>query len=210
MTTLTFFPYAPLIIALLSLAGLAAVVLTDNDNPQVQANQDNILFLLNQTARLTQTDTTILEAVGHQSIRSASNTDLITELQDYDITIGKQVGDIRSDIKNRFPQASDVDDEGQSSSIPGIPFLTLKMEKREFFLGNTIIFSGMAHPNAPIFLTLKDPDRALWQIPVSTAEIIDGQYMANYTLRLDDPIGTWQVYARQISDSTKPLTFTVE
>jgi len=84
------------------------------------------------------------------------------------------------------------------------------MEKTDYVLGNVVFFMGTAQPNDPVFITLKDSSRSLWQIPISSSMIIDGSYSANYTLRLDDPVGTWQVYARQLSDQTKTLTFKVE
>ena len=198
----SFFNYAAIVVAFVSLAGLAAIVLSDKDDPQVQANQDNIDFLISQSG-------TMQEALIKQSIRSANNTDKIIALQSYDITISTQVGNIRADIKSKFPQASDVIDK-KKSSISTTPFLTLRMDKTDYFLGNVVFFLGTAQPNDPIFITLKDPDRGLSQIPISRTQIIDGSYMTNYTLRLDDPVGTWQVYARQQSDQTKTITFTVE
>jgi len=180
----------------------AFVIISADDNPQIQANQDNISFLI-------ETDKIILEAQGKTINRSANNTDKITALQNYDETITKQIGDIKADIKSKFPQASDVIDK-EKSSISTTPFLTLRMDKTDYFLGNVVFFMGTAVPNDPVFITLKDPDRGLFQIPISRNQIIDGSYMTNYTLRLDDPIGTWQVYARQLSDQTKTLTFAVE
>ena len=203
MTTLTFFPYAPLVIALISLAGLAAIVLTDEDDPQIQANQDNIDFLI-QLAK------THESALVLQSSRSANNTQQIDLLKDYDITITTQIGNIRSDIKSKFPQAADVIDSGQTSVTLTSPFLSLTMDKTEFVLGNEVIFTGTAMLNSPVFITLKLPDRALESIAISRTQIIDGSWTANFTLRLDDPIGVWQVYARQQSEQTRTLTFTVE
>ena len=182
---------------------LATVQSAFDKDPQVQANQDNIDFLIG-THKITS------DALGETINRSANNTDKITSLQNYDVTISSQIGDIRSDIKSKFPQASSVDEKSQSSTTSTTPFLTLNMDSRDFFLGNVIFFKGTAQPNDPIFITIKEADRGLWQIPISRAEIIDGSWIANYTLRLDDPIGTWQVYARQLSDQTKTLSFHVE
>lgn len=133
-----------------------------------------------------------------------------TALEEYDIVITKQIGNIRSDINSKFPQASDVIDEGQESTTLTTPFLTLKMDKTEFVLGNTIMFRGTAHPNDSVQITLKLPDRMLIPIVISRDMIIDAAYITNYTLRLDDPVGTWEAYARQSSDQTRTLTFQVE
>jgi len=195
------FSTVAIIIAITSLVGLGFSYVP-SDTPQIQANKDNIDFLI-QLAK------THESALVQQSTRSANNTQQIDLLKDYDITISTQVGDIRADIKSKFPQASGVIQQEQTS-ISTTPFLTLKMEQKDFFLGNTVFFMGTAKPNDAVFITIKDADRGLFQIPISRAEIIDGSWITNYTLRLDDPVGTWQVYARQLSDQTKTLSFTVE
>lgn len=133
-----------------------------------------------------------------------------TALEEYDTVITTQIGNIRSDINSKFPQASDVINEGQESTTLTSPFLTLKMDKTEFVLGNTIIFRGTAHPSGSVQITLKLPDRSLVPIVISRDMIVDASYITNYTLRLDDPVGTWQAYARQLSDQTRTLTFKVE
>ena len=172
-------------------------------DPQVQANLDTIIFL-------TEIDKSIQEAIVKQSIRSAKNADDITDLYSYDTTITTQIGDIKQDIRNKFPMASNVLDTPKSSTST-TPFLTLKMDKTEFVLGNTVIFYGTATPNDPVILTLKLPDRGLESIGIAKSEIINGAYTGNFTLRLDDPVGIGKVYARQgQSDQTKTLTFTVE
>lgn len=206
----SFFNYAAIVIALVSLAGLAAVVLTDEVDPQVQANQDNITFMLIQINSTRNFELAMAEILIKQGNKIVNNTDFITDLWNYDTTITTQIGDIRADIKSKFPQASNVIDKGQSTTISGLPTLTLKMDKQDFFLGNVIFFTGSAHPNTAVQLTIKDPDRVLIPIAISRDQIIDGQYIANYTLRLDDPVGTWEIYARQQSDQTKTLKFTVE
>jgi len=173
-----------------------------SEDPQIQANKDNI-------AIQHEVDITHQEAITKQTIRTVENADAIIELEDYDQIITTQIGNIRQDIKNKFPMASNVPDQGSTSGA-STPFLTLKMDKTEFVLGNVVFFTGTATPNNPIFITVKDSERVLTAIPVSKTEIINGAYIANYTLRLDDPIGVWEVYARQVSEQTRTITFTVE
>ncbi len=85
------------------------------------------------------------------------------------------------------------------------------MDKTEYVRGNVVIFYGMAKPNNAIILTLKDPTRDLDSLAVSKTQIIDGKWSANFTLRLDDPLGVWEVYARQgVKDQTRTLQFIVE
>lgn len=112
------------------------------------------------------------------------------------------------DIKKKFPQGSAVEEEPQSV-IADTPFLTLKMDKTEFLLGEKIIFRGNAHPNDPVLITIKRADRTLEQHAVSKTEIINGQYVTEFPTRFDDIPGTWSAYARQGSDQTKTLTFKV-
>jgi len=196
------FSIIAIFIALTAVITSVGFAMQVSDDPQVQANKDNIGFLI-------ETDKTLQEAIMKQTIRTVENADAIAELEDYDRIITTQIGNIRQDIKNKFPMASNVPDQGSTSGA-STPFLTLKMDKIEFVLGNVVIFTGTAIPNNPVFITVKDSERMLTAIPVSKNEIINGAYIANYTLRLDDPIGTWQVYARQVSEQTKTITFTVE
>ena len=179
------------------------------DDPQVQANQDNIDFLLLQANGTRNFQSAIGEILIKQGNRIVNNTDSITSLWQYDRTITTQIGDIKTDIKNKFPMAADVPDK-QKSSGSSTPFLTLKMDKTEFALGNTVIFTGTAEPTKPVLLQFKLPDRTLFQIGIATAQIINGEYSANYTLRLDDPTGTWTVFAKQKQEQTRPITFKVE
>lgn len=116
---------------------------------------------------------------------------------------------IKNDIKNKFPQASDVITTEQTS-ISSTPFLTLTMNKSEFLLGETITFRGMATPTHAVIITIKLPDRALESVAVSKTDIINGEWIAEYPTRFDSPKGTYQVYARQLDDQTKTLTFIIE
>ena len=116
---------------------------------------------------------------------------------------------IKNDIRNKFPQASSVEKEEQET-IASTPFLTLKMDQTEFLLGEIITFRGNASPNYPIMITIKLPDRTLESVPVSKTAIINGEYSGEFQTSFDDPKGTWQVYARQLGDQTKTITFKVE
>jgi len=116
---------------------------------------------------------------------------------------------IKTDIKNKFPQASQVMQQEQSS-IASTPFLTLEMDQTNFLLGEIIMFHGVASPTHAVIITIKLPDRVLESVAVSRTEIINGEYSAEFQTRFDDPKGTWQVYARQSDDQTKTLTFKVE
>ena len=116
---------------------------------------------------------------------------------------------IKNDIRNKFPHGSDVEQEEQSV-IADTPFLTLKIDQSEFVLGEPITFRGIANPNDAILITIKKPDRSLYQHAVSKTDIINGQYVTEYPTSFDDPPGTWSAYARQQSEQTKTLTFKVE
>ena len=116
---------------------------------------------------------------------------------------------IKQDIKSKFPQASTVETTEQTS-VSSTPFLTLAMNQQEFLLGEVITFHGIATPTHAVIITLKLPDRTLEAIGVTKENIVNGQWTAEFQTKFDSPPGTWQVYARQLSDQTKTLTFKVE
>ncbi len=117
---------------------------------------------------------------------------------------------IKNDIKNKFPQASDVETTEQTSTTSTSPFLTLKMDKDTFLLGEVIKFHGVAQPSHAVIITLKLPDRTLESVAVSRTEIINGEWFGEFQTRFDSPAGTWAIYARQLDDQTTTLTFKVE
>jgi len=193
------------------LAGLAvATVQGAYDQKRDVKLELTVNGLLNDTKTLKENQSLFSQALGNTINRSANNTDRIIVLENYDDTITSEIGKINTKIKDKFPGTTSPPDEGQSTqSTPA--FLTLNMDKTEYVLGNTVTFYGMAKPNIPVILTLKLPDRTLESLAASRTTIIDGQWSTNFTLRLDDPLGTWQVYARQgATDQTKTLSFTVE
>lgn len=154
-------------------------------------------------------------------LETDENMILILKSTDYDISeltnktndkfviFQNEIVKIKNDIRNKFPQASSVEKEEQKT-IATTPFLTLKMDQTEFLLGELITFTGIASPNYPIMITIKLADRTLESVPVSKTSIINGEYFAEFQTSFDDPIGAWQVYARQLGDQTKTLTFKVE
>ncbi len=125
------------------------------------------------------------------------------------LTFKNEIVKIKNDIKNKFPQASTVEDE-EKTVIAGTPFLTLQIDKTEFVLGESITFRGTAHPSDAVLITIKRADRSLDQHAVSKTEIINGQYVTEFPTSFDDVPGTWSAYARQGSEQTKTLTFKVE
>jgi len=136
-------------------------------------------------------------------------SELTNKTNDKFVIFQNEIVKIKNDIKNKFPQASSVPQESQSV-IAGTPFLTLKMDKSEFVLGDKIIFRGTAQPNDAIIITIKLADRTTQQHPISKTEIINGQYVTEYQTSFDDAPGTWTAYARQTGDTTKTLSFKVE
>ncbi len=131
------------------------------------------------------------------------------ETSDKFSTFQNEIVKIKNDIRSKFPQASSVPQESQSA-IAGTPFLTLKMDKIEFVLGDKIIFRGNAQPDDAIIITIKLADRTTVQHPISKTAIINGQYSTEFQTSFDDAPGTWTAYARQTGDTTKTLSFKVE
>jgi len=176
------------------------------DNPQIRANQDNINFLLNHTLKAVEVDILI----GEQTLILKTELQLFQNQTDDTFTVFQnEIVKIKNDIRNKFPQGSPVEKEEQET-IATTPFLTLKMDQTEFLLGEIITFTGIASPNYPIMITIKLADRTLESVPVSKTDIINGEYSVEFQTSFDDPIGTWQVYARQLGDQTKTITFKVQ
>jgi len=115
---------------------------------------------------------------------------------------------IKEDIKNKFPQASAVEEEEQTA-ISETPFLTLTMEKSEWTLGATLIFIGTATPHDLVSLTVKLPDRTLLYGQAVPNEIINGSYRIEIETELDHLPGTWTVFAKQGKEQSTTLTFIV-
>jgi len=176
------------------------------DNSQVQANQDNINFLLNHTLRTSEFNLLL----GQQTLIQKSVLQLFqNQTNDKFDIFQNEIVKIKTDIKNKFPQASQVVQQEQSS-IASTPFLTLEMDQTDFLLGEIIRFHGVASPTHAVIITVKLADRTLESVAVSKSEIINGEYTAEFQTRFDDPKGTWQVYARQSDDQTKTISFKVE
>ena len=195
----------------LTIGTLVALLLSTCALTNCNEKDEPLIEVINGMLVVIQGNADQIDLLQELMLQMRDNTnESITTLEDYDKVITTQIGNIRSDIISKFPRAADVIDEGQSSTTLTTPFLTLKMDKIEFVLGNTIMFRGTAQPNDPIQITLKRADRTLEPIAISKTDIINGAYIANYTLRLDDPVGTWQAYARQLSEQTRTLTFIVE
>jgi len=116
---------------------------------------------------------------------------------------------IKNDIRNKFPQASTVEQEGQTA-IAETPFLTLTMEKTEWLLGDTLMFTGTAHPNDLVSITVKLPDRTLLTGSALPNEIVNGMYGIEIATSFDHAPGTWTVFAKQGKEQSKTLFFNVE
>ena len=116
---------------------------------------------------------------------------------------------IKNDIRNKFPQASTVEQEGQTA-ISETPFLTLTMEKTEWLLGDTLVFTGTAHPSDLLSITVKLPDRTLLTGSALPGEIVNGMYRIEIATNFDHTPGTWTVFAKQGKEQSKTLFFTVE
>ena len=116
---------------------------------------------------------------------------------------------IKEDIKNKFPQASTVEQE-QQTVISDTPFLTLTIEKSEWTLGATLVFTGTANIHDLVSITVKLPDRKLLHGDALPSQIIDGTYRIEVETELDHAPGTWTAYAKQGKEQSKTLNFKVE
>ena len=116
---------------------------------------------------------------------------------------------IKEDIKSKFPYASTVEQE-QQTVISDTPFLTLTIEKTEWTLGATLVFTGTANPHDLVSITIQLPDRKLLHGNALPVDIIGGAYRIEIETELDHPTGTWTAFAKQGKEQSKTLIFKVE
>jgi len=116
---------------------------------------------------------------------------------------------IKNDIRNKFPQASDVEQE-QQTVISGTPFLTLTIEKTEWTLGETLVFTGTANPHDLVSITVKQPNRMLLHGQALPSQIINGMYKIEVETEFDHTPGAWYVFAKQGKEQSDTLVFKVE
>jgi len=134
----------------------------------------------------------------------------VTALETYDDIITSEIGKINSKIKDEVQTGHPAASEGEETTSSKL-LLTLEIPETEYVRGNTVLFSGsVVLTSQPVIVQLKLPDRSLEQVGISTASIIDGQWSGNYTIRLDDPLGTWEIYATQKAERTRTISFSVE
>ncbi len=190
--------------------GAMGVIGAQNNFDSNEKSNANLVEVINGILEFQQiqleTDDSILFALKQINIVQSNSQN---ETNDKFDIFQNEIVKIKNDIRSKFPQASSVPQESQSV-IAGTPFLTMKMDKKEFVLGDKIIFSGTAQPNDAIIITIKQGDRKLVQHPISKSAIINGQYSTEFQTSFDDAPGTWTAYARQTGDTTKTLSFTVE
>jgi len=198
--------YLPVSIGILVALLLSSCALTncnDKDAPNLTDAVNGILQFQQIQLEINDSMVEILEATSEDFLGYQNATN-----DKFDL-FQNEIIKIKQDIKSKFPQASTVETTEQTS-VSSTPFLTLAMNQQEFLLGEVITFHGIATPTHAVIITLKLPDRTLEAIGVTKENIVNGQWTAEFQTKFDSPPGTWEVYARQLSDQTKTLTFKVE
>jgi len=198
--------YLPVSIGILVALLLSSCALTDcNDKnaPNLTDAVNGILVELTKQTTLNDDLVELLETTSEDFVayRTATN-------DKFDL-FQNEIVKIKNDIRNKFPQASETEEEEQTA-IAETPFLTLTMEKSEWLLGDTLVFTGTAHPNDLLSITVKLPDRTLLYGQAVPTEIINGSYRIEIVTDFDQPAGFWTVFAKQGKEQSKTLTFKVE
>ena len=163
------------------------------DKDTVKEAHDNIKAgIEKQAANLVKINTTVTE----NKATGKANKDEITTT--------------KLDIKNKFPQAADVDITSSSVGA-NTPFLTLTIDKTSYLPGETIIFTGTANPDATVIINLqkyggcgRDDVCAAW-----TTVDKNGNFYLEFETEFDDPEGAWKAYVKEGQNRSQTIVFEV-
>jgi len=197
--------YLPFTIGIIVALLLSSCALT-NCNEKDTGVIDAINGILVDIQALTEQNKIIFDAVTKQAYLTS---ELRNETKQTFDLFQNEIVKIKNDIRNKFPQASIVEQEEQTA-ISETPFLTLTMEKTEWILGDTLVFTGAAHPSDLVSITIKLPDRTLLQGTALPGEIVNGMYRIEIATNFDHAPGTWTVFAKQGREQSTTLIFKVE
>jgi len=125
-----------IIIALL----LSSCALTDCNDKGAPNLTDVVNGILEFQQIQLETDDNILFALKQINIVQSNSQN---ETNDKFDLFQNEIIKIKQDIKNKFPQASEVETTEQTSIASTSPFLTLSMEQDTFLLGGVIKFHGV-------------------------------------------------------------------
>jgi len=117
---------------------------------------------------------------------------------------------VKVDIKNKFPQASDVTDTG-SSVISNTPFLTLTIDKTSYIPGETIVFTGTANPDTTVIINIQKYGGCSAKDICAAWVMADknGQFRLEFETEFDDPVGAWKAYVKVGEDRSQTIVFEV-
>jgi len=199
--------FLPFTIGILIALLMSSCALTNCNNRDLTGNlEDAVNGMLVSLEILNEVDKNLIEAVKFQ-------TNQTTEFRDdtnakFDL-FQNEIVKIKNDIRNKFPQAANVEEEEQTA-ISETPFLTLTIEKTEWLLGDILVFTGAAHPSDLVSITIKLPDRTLLQGTALPGDIVNGMYRIEIATHFDHAPGTWTVFAKQGREQSTTLIFKVE
>ena len=202
MSSPTFFNIVPMAMALIAIAVSIGFALDASDNPQVQANKDNITILFDFKDGQVILNQEVLNKAGNNT----ADIVLVNQTAEANKVTGKankdEITATKLDIKNKFPKASDVENTG-SSVISNTPFLTLAIDKTSYIPGETITFTGTANPGQTVFVNVqkfggcgRDDVCSAW------AKVdVNGNFEILFYTEFDDPEGAWKAYAKEGADN---------
>jgi len=187
----------------LFLSGMALIGVQNNSNTNLTDAVNGLIVELDEIGK---TNNKLIGLIFDLENNMESNQTAIYEKFDL---FQNEIVKIKNDIRNKFPQASTVEQEEQTV-ISETPFLTLTIEKTEWLLGDILVFTGAAHPSDLVSITIKLPDRTLLQGTALPSDIVNGMYRIEIATSFDHSPGTWVVFAKQAREQSNTITFKVE
>lgn len=172
------------------------------DEAQIQANKDNIKIILDNQKSMK-------EGIESQATKSAGIANNVTDIQE---TLEQHQKEI---IKNREElrlarQGAAI--PPQDATVPAqTPFLTLSIEKTEWLVGSTIIFTGTGIPDEIVIINVFKAGSCGQQDICSVWVTVDNNsnFKIEFETSFDDRVGTWKAYVRQGDLRSETITFEV-
>lgn len=165
-------------------------LINDASNPQVQANKDNIAFLLNQSLNRIESDITLAEAIGRQAFDTAelrNATEAKFDLFQAEIVKNKQEITMRHPVGGNEP-TQESGDSGQTE----FPSFKIEATKDVFTKGEPATFTGNGLPGKPVCIFMASEDNSKSARACSLV-LEDGTFVVDVTTEFDFPIGKWRV-----------------
>jgi len=121
------------------------------------------------------------------------------------------IADLRLFVIKQIPKSETVPSPSPTPSTPFAPVLTLTIQKTEYGLGQTLIFSGSGVPGTTAILNVIKAGGCGQNDVCSDWAKIDnnGSYRIEFPTEFNDTPGTWRAYVRVGDLRSETVTFEV-